>query len=403
MSDRLIFHVDVNSAFLSWEAVDRLANGETLDLRTVPSCVGGDPDRRTSIVSTKSIPAKKYGIVTGEPVATALRKCPELIVVKPNFQLYKKMSHAFKSILNEYTPLMQSFSIDEVFMDMSGMQRLHPDPIKLAYEMKDRIRDELGFTVNVGIARNKLCAKMASDFEKPDKVHTLFPDEIESKMWPLPVGELFGCGQSTAKKLIEMHINTIGDLAKEDERVLLRTFGEKTAYYLHNAANGIDDSPVINEEREAKSYSIENTTEDDVTDFETVNHLLLAEADVVGGRLRADEVKAFTITVIFRTSDMKRHSHGRKMENSTDITSEIYDMAVRLMREAWKGEPIRLIGLSASDIDRDGFQQMSLFGEEEKEKQKNLDKALDQIRSKYGNNSVMRAGIGVFRGDRRKD
>ena len=403
MSDRLIFHVDVNSAFLSWEAVDRLTKGDTLDLRTVPSCVGGDPERRTSIVSTKSVPAKKYGIVTGEPVATALRKCPDLIVVKPNFHLYKRMSHAFKSILNEYTPLMQSFSIDEVFMDMSGMERLHPDPIKLAYEMKDRIRDELGFTVNVGIARNKLCAKMASDFEKPDKVHTLFPDEIADKMWHLPVGELFGCGQSTAKKLIEMHINTIGELAKTDERMLLSAFGEKSARYLHNASNGIDDSPVVSEEREAKSYSVENTTEDDVTDFETVNHLLLAEADIVGGRLRADEVKAFTITVIFRTGDMKRHSHGRKMENSTDITSEIYDMAVRLMKEAWKGEPLRLIGLSASDIDKDGFQQMSLFGEEEKEKQKNLDKALDQIRSKYGNNSVMRAGIGVFRGDGRKE
>ena len=403
MSERLIFHVDVNSAFLSWEAVDRLTNGETLDLRTVPSCVGGDPDRRTSIVSTKSIPAKKYGIVTGEPVATALRKCPDLIVVKPNFHLYKKMSHAFKSILNEYTPLMQSFSIDEVFMDMSGMELLYPDPIKAAHEMKDRIRDELGFTVNVGIARNKLCAKMASDFEKPDKVHTLFPDEIADKMWPLPVGELFGCGQSTAKKLIEMHINTIGELAHVDEAVLKKTFGEKAAQYLHNASNGIDDSLVVNEEREAKSYSVENTTEDDVTDFETVNRLLLAEADIVAGRLRADEVKAFTISVIFRTGDMKRHSHGRKMDNSTDITSEIYDMAVRLMKEAWKGQPLRLIGLSASDIDKDGFQQMSLFGEEEKEKQKNLDKALDKIRSKYGNSSVMRAGIGVFRGDRRKN
>ena len=325
MSDKLIFHVDVNSAFLSWEAVDRLSKGDTLDLRTVPSCVGGDPDRRTSIVSTKSIPAKKYGIVTGEPVATALRKCPDLIVVKPNFQLYKRMSYAFKSILNEYTPLMQSFSIDEVFMDMSGMERLHPDSIKLAYEMKDRIRDELGFTVNVGIARNKLCAKMASDFEKPDKVHTLFPDEIADKMWPLPVGELFGCGQSTAKKLIDMHIYTIGDLARTDERMLHSAFGEKSAHYLHNASNGIDDSPVENEEREAKSYSVENTTEDDVTDYATVKHLLLAEADIVGGRLRADEVKAFTITVIFRTSDMKRHSHGQKMQNSTDITSEIYD------------------------------------------------------------------------------
>ena len=402
ITDRLIFHVDVNSAFLSWEAVDRLCNGETLDLRTVPSCVGGDPNRRTSIVSTKSIPAKKYGIITGEPVVTALRKCPDLIVVKPNFELYKKMSHAFKSILNEYTPLMQSFSIDEVFMDMTGMGLLYPDPIKLAHEMKDRIRDELGFTVNVGIGRNKLCAKMASDFEKPDKVHTLFPDEIKDKMWPLPVGELFGCGQSTAKKLIEMRINTIGDLAGADEGMLLRVFGEKTARYLHDAANGIDDSPVINEEREAKSYSVENTTEYDVIDFETVNRLLLAEADIVGGRLRADEVKAFTITVIYRTSDMKRHSHGRKMENSTDTTSEIYDMAVKLMKEAWKGEPLRLIGLSASDIDKDGFQQMSLFGEEEREKQKNLDKALDKIRDKYGNNSVMRAGIGVFRADRRK-
>ncbi len=361
-----------------------------------------DPDRRTSIVSTKSIPAKKYGIVTGEPVANALRKCPDLIVVKPNFQLYKKMSHEFKSILNEYTPLMQSFSIDEVFMDMSGMELLYPNPIKLAYEMKDRIRDELGFTVNVGIGQNKLCAKMASDFEKPDKVHTLFPDEIAEKMWPLPVGELFGCGESTAKKLIEMRIKTIGELAGTSESLLLNVFGEKSAHYLHNAANGIDDSPVINEEREAKSYSVENTTEDDVTDFETASHILLAEADIVGGRLRADEVKAFTITVIFRTGDMKRHSHGRKMENSTDITSEIYDMAVMLMKESWKGEPLRLIGLSASDIDKDGFQQMSLFGEEEKEKQKNLDKALDKIRSKYGNDSVMRAGIGVFRSDRRK-
>lgn len=403
MSDRLIFHIDVNSAFLSWEAVDRLSRGETLDLRTVPSCIGGDPERRTSIVSTKSIPAKRYGIVTGEPVATALRKCPDLIVVKPNFKLYKKMSRAFKSILNEYTPLMQSFSIDEVFMDMSGMERLYPDPVKLAHEMKDRIRNELGFTVNVGIARNKLCAKMASDFEKPDKVHTLFPDEIADKMWPLPVNELFGCGQSTANRLREIRINTIGELAGTDERILSGIFGEKTGHYLHDASNGIDDSPVVNEEREAKSYSVENTTEDDVTDHETVNHLLLAEADIVGGRLRADGVKAFTITVIYRTNDMKRHSHGKKMENSTDITSEIYSAAVSLMRETWKGEPLRLIGLSASDIDKDGFQQMSLFGEEEREKQKKLDKALDKIRSRYGNDSVMRAGIGAFRKDRRGD
>lgn len=400
MTGRLIFHVDVNSAFLSWEAVDRLSRGDTVDLRTVPSCVGGDPGRRTSIVSTKSIPAKKYGIITGEPVASALRKCPDLIVVEPDFKLYSKMSRQFKSILSEYTPVMQSFSIDEVFMDMSGMGRLYPDPVKLGHEMKDRIRDELGFTVNVGIARSKLCAKMASDFEKPDKVHTLFPDEIEAKMWPLPVGELFGCGKSTSARLTGMYINTIGDLAKADEALLRHEFGEKTADYLHMAANGLDDSPVENEEREAKSYSVENTTEDDVTDIEVINHLLLAEADIVAGRLRADEVKAYTISVIYRTSDMKRHSHGRKMDISTDITSEIYEMAVDLMKEAWKGQPLRLIGLSASDIDKDGFEQLSFFGEEEKEKQRSLDKALDSIRNRYGNDSVVRAGVGAFRSDR---
>ena len=397
MTDRLIFHVDVNSAFLSWEAVDRLKKGESLDLRTVPSCVGGDPDSRTSIVSTKSIPAKKHGIVTGEPVSSALRKCPELIVVKPNFQLYKEMSHAFKSILNEYTPLMQSFSIDEVFMDMSGMSHIYPDPIKLAHDIKDRIRDELGFTVNVGIAENKLCAKMASDFEKPDKVHTLFPDEIENKMWPLPVGELFGCGMSTAKKLEGMRILTIGDLSSTSEIILRREFGEKTAIYLHNASNGIDESPVENEDREAKSYSVEDTTEDDVTDIDSINHILLAEADIVASRLRADEVKAYCITVIYRTNDMKRHSHGRKMTTSTDITSEIYDIATGLIREAWKGEPLRLIGLAASEIDKSGYEQLSMFGQENKEKQKNLDKALDEIRRRYGNDSVMRAGVGVFR------
>ena len=401
MRDRLIFHIDVNSAFLSWEAVDRISKGEKLDLRTVPSCIGGDPSSRTSIVSTKSIPAKKYGIVTGESVASALRKCPELIVVKPNYQLYKKMSHAFKSILSEYTPAMESFSIDEVFMDMSGMNRIYPDPIRLAHDIKDRIKAELGFTVNVGIAANKLCAKMASDFEKPDKVHTLFADEIENKLWPLPVGELFGCGKSTAKKLIDMHIVTIGDLSKASEVLLRQEFGGKSAIYLHNAANGIDNSPVVDEVREAKSYSVENTTEDDVTDMETVKHILLSEADIVASRLRADEVKAYCITVIYRTSDMKRHSHGRKIDVSTDITQEIYEMAARLIEEVWKGEPVRLIGLAASDIDKSGFTQMSLFDEEQKEKQKNLDKALDMIRNKYGNDSVIRAGVGVFRGNRK--
>ncbi|MCR5655510.1 MAG: DNA polymerase IV [Lachnospiraceae bacterium] len=399
--ERLIFHVDVNSAFLSWEAVERLKNGETLDLRTVPSCVGGDPESRRAIVSTKSIPAKKYGIVTGEAVASALRKCPELIVVQPHFSLYKRMSHAFKEILREYTPVVESFSIDEVFMDMSGMQLMYPDPIQTAHDIKDRIRDELGFTVNVGVANNKLCAKMASDFEKPDRVHTLFPDEVERKMWPLPVRELFGCGRATAEKLEHMQIRTIGDLAMTDISVLEAKFGERTGEYLYRASRGSDDSEVSAEIADAKSYGVETTTEEDLRDLTSINHLLLAQADVVGSRLRADEVKAYCITVTYRTNDFKRRSHGRKRKVSTDITEEIYEDAVKLMKEFWGGEPVRLVGISASDIDKDGFEQMSLFDEGDREKQKRLDRALDEIRNRYGNDSVVRAGVGAFRAERK--
>ena len=400
MDARLIFHVDVNSAFLSWEATERLRNGDTLDLRSVPSCVGGDPDSRISIVSAKSIPTKKYGINTGEPISMALRKCPELIVVKPDFSLYKRMSRAFKAILQQYTPTMESYSIDEVFMDMSGMGSLYPDTIALAHTMKDRIRDELGFTVNVGIGRNKLCAKMASDFEKPDKVHTLFPDEVEAKMWPLAVRELFGCGKSTSEKLEKMHIHTIGALAGLDIDVLNRTFGEKLALYLHNAANGIDESEVSDVVREAKSYSVETTTEEDLTDIESICHLLKAQADEIGFRLRSDEVKAGCITVSYRTRDFRRKSHGRKQDNATDITDEIYVTAATLMQEAWKGEPVRLISITASEIDRDGYEQMTLMGNEKREKQKRLDRALDAIRNRYGKGTVVRAGIGEFRADR---
>ena len=399
--DRLIFHVDVNSAFLSWEAVDRLSRGEELDLREVPSCVGGDPGSRTAIVTTKSIPAKKYGIVTGEPISAAFRKCPQLIVVPVNFPLYKRMSMAFKEILREYSPVTESFSIDEMFLDMSGMHLLYPDPVATAHEIKDRIRDTLGFTVNVGIGPNKLLAKMASDLQKPDRVHTLFFEEIEGKMWPLSVRDLFGCGKATAEKLEGMQILTIGDLAMTDISLLRAKFGDRMAQYLHESAGGHNDDAVVAEAEDAKSYGVETTTEENLTDLAAINHLLLAQADVVGARLRADSVKAFTVTVIWRTTDFKRRSHGRKRKTSTDITEEIYADAVSLMKEAWGGEPLRLIGITASDVDHDGFEQMSLFGSEDREKQKKLDQALDSIRERYGNDSVLRAGVGVFRPNRR--
>ena len=392
--DRYIFHIDVNSAFLSWEATRRVQEGED-DLRLVPSIIGGDPGSRTSIVAAKSIPAKKYGIVTGEPVASAMKKCPGLIVAPSDFKLYIKCSKAFKAICQEYSPLMESFSIDEVFLDMSGMGRIYPDLEETAYVIKNRIRDELGFTVNVGIGKNKLCAKMASDFLKPDNVHTLYPEEIPAKMWPLPVGELFTCGRASARVLENAGIKTIGDLAKTDVEYLKVLIGDKGGEHLWRYANGIDDSEVTPEHEAAKSYSIDTTVEEDITDLETASRILKAQADIVASRLRADEARCRCVSVTWRTLDFKNHSHQKNLYNATDVTSEIYETALGLLKESWKGQPLRLLSTSLSNVDHgeDDFEQLSLFDDGSKEKMKKLDLALDSIRGRYGNSSVMRAGL----------
>lgn len=260
---KLVFHVDVNSAYLSWEAARRVANGER-DIRLIPSVIGGDREKRTGVVLAKSIPAKKFGIKTGEPIGMALRKCPDLYMAKPDFRLYEENSKKFMDICREYAPVVEKASIDECYLDLSGTHRIYPDPVALAHTIKDRIRNEFGFTVNVGIGDNKLLAKMASDFEKPDKVHTLFLSEIPQKMWPLPVGELFTVGGATADKLRQAKIMTIGDLAHTDLSRVQKIVGMKMGKHIHDYANGIDSSPVLAVPEEAKGYSISTTLEDDI-------------------------------------------------------------------------------------------------------------------------------------------
>ena len=399
---RTIFHIDVNSAYLSWEAVRRKrdaeaagAHGAGPDLRDIPSIIGGDPGRRTSIVLAKSVPAKKYGIVTGEPVSAALRKCPHLVIAPSDFALYSEMSRAFKAILREYTPVVESFSIDECFLDMTGMGRMYPDPVRTAHEIKDRIKRELGFTVNVGISSNKLLAKMASDFEKPDKVHTLFPEEIEVKMWPLPVGELFLCGKSSADKLTRLHIDTIGALAKADLTSVKAILGNKAGTQLWNFANGIDDSPVTAEADAPKGYSNEITFDDNITSWEQGERVLLHLADNVSARIRRDKVKAACISVIIRGNDMKKHSHQRMLETPTDSTSRTYDTAKELFRQLWDGHTgLRLIGLAMTQLDRDGQEQLSLLSSpEEDERDHKADAAVDALREKFGSDIIKRGGM----------
>ena len=391
--ERLIFHVDVNSAFLSWEAVRRVKEGLP-DLREIPSAIGGDPRTRTGIVVAKSIPAKKYGVRTGEPVGMALKKCPELVVVPGDFGLFLRCSRAFKEICASYAPVMESFSIDEVFLDMTGTSLLYPDPVALACEIKDKIHRELGFTVNIGISVNKLLAKMASDFEKPDKVHTLFPEEIPTKMWPLPVGELLFLGKASRRKLEESGIHTIGDLAHEDESHIQMLLGTKNGHQLYQYSCGRDDSPVRAEAEESKGLSVETTFNEDLVSKEQVFQVLLAQCDILAARLRKKEKKCSCIAVSFRTLDFKNRSHQMTIESATDITDEIFKYAQKLFLDFWKGQPLRLVGVSLTGLNDGMYEQMSMFEDtKDKEKRRKLDAALESIRLKYGNDKVTRASI----------
>ena len=389
--ERIIFHIDVNSAFLSWEAAKRVKNGEE-DIRLIPSAIGGDRDKRTGVILAKSIPAKKFGIKTGEPVGMALRKCPNLYLAKPDFRLYIKSSKAFMDICREYTPVVEKYSIDECFLDMTGMDILYPDIIATAYEIKDRIYSELGFTVNVGIGPCKILAKMASDFEKPNKVHTLFHDEIEAKMWPLPVGELFSIGRCTAEHLESAGIKTIGELARLDLKTVQSLIGDKIGKQIHDYANGIDSSPDLEEPEEAKGYSISTTLEEDVVTTESGYKILLALADSVSARMRADEKKAFCVGVTIRGNDFKNHSHQQTLSEATDITSEIYEISKKLFSELWdKRTPLRLIGISLTQVTAEDNTQLSFFPTENREKERKIDKAMDAIRSRFGSETVVRA------------
>ena len=388
--DRLIFHVDVNSAFLSWEATRRVSLGEE-DIRLIPSAIGGDREKRTGVILAKSIPAKKFGIRTGEPVAMALRKYPDLFLARPDFRLYEASSKAFIEICKQYAPVIEQVSIDECFLDMSGTHRIYPDPIAIANTIKDKIRDELGFTVNVGIGDCKLLAKMASDFEKPDKVHTLYRYEIPQKMWPLPVRDLFSVGASTAENLEKARIRTIGDLANTPLDRVQNIVGIKMGKQIHDYANGIDDSPVLTVPEEAKGYSISTTLEEDVVTAEQAHKVLLALADSVTARMRADNVKAYCVAVSVRSNDFKTRSHQKKLMDATDISTEVYKLCKQLFAELWDGHtPLRLLGVALTDLTKEDTAQLSLFPDERKERSRNLDKAYDAINKKFGAATIQR-------------
>lgn len=391
---QIIFHIDVNSAFLSWEAVYRLAHkGGRLDLRRIPSAVGGDVALRHGIILAKSIPAKKYGIQTGEAVWEAKRKYPDLMLVPPNYGLYDQCSAALMELLWEYSDVVEQYSIDEAFVDMSGTCHLFGTPEETAGRIKDRVRGELGFTVNVGVSDNKLLAKMASDFKKPDRVHTLYRNEIQKKMWPLPVSELFFVGRATAAKLFSMGIRTIGELAAADP-ARLRSVLKKQGELIWGFANGIDLSPVLAQPPANKGYGNSTTTPYDVTDMETARLVLLALCETVSGRLRRDGVQARVVSVGIRYGDLSHVSHQKVLYSPTNLTVELYEAACQLFAELWNGQPVRYLGVHMGQAAGENeYRQLSFFDEIDYEKLIRLDRTMDAIRGRFGADAVMRAAF----------
>ena len=386
----LIFHVDANSAYLSWTAAALLEDGYDVDLRTIPSAIAGDPNNRHGIILTKSIPAKKYGITTGESLMEARKKCPGLIVHPPDYDLYLDCSEAMYSILYEYTPQIQRYSVDENFCDMSRCPEAVKDPVGVANEIRERIKHELGFTVNIGIGNNKLCAKMAGELKKPDMVHTLWPEEIEDKLWPLPVRELFMVGRATEKKLKKFGINTIGDLAKAQPE-FLKGFLHSHGILVHQYANGIDNTEVtVNDEVMQKGLGNGLTYAYDLQTAEEIAKELLALCERVGARLRRKKCAAGIVTVHLRNSDLRGYSHQLKLPGHIGTTDEIFETAKALASEMWRGEPIRAMSVSVSEFCREDEVQLSMFDKTGREKNERLDHTIDNIRKIFGERSIFR-------------
>ena len=393
MKERIIFHIDVNNAFLSWTAVLLLKQGYKQDIRKIPSIIGGNEKERRGIVLAKSPIAKKFGIKTAETIYQAKKKCPSLQIFPANFEWYHQQSKNFYNYLTQYSPTIEQFSVDECFIDMTGTSYLYNNYEKLAYKIKDDIKNLYGFTVNVGIGNNKLCAKMASDFEKPDKVHTLYMNEVEEKMWPLPVSDLFMIGTKTTEILKKLNINTIEDLAKVNKKELEKYF-KSTAEHMILSANGIDNSEVMPRKSKNQSISITETLAHDTTNESELKDVLFKQTQDVSRQLRNQNQYAKTVAVIYKDSNFRTYSQQEKLSRETNNTKDIYTKVLEIFNNSYKKEPIRLIGVRLSDLTTTRKVQISLFEEEEtKDEEDNFQKTLDDINKKFGKDLIAPASL----------
>lgn len=385
--ERIIMHIDVNNAFLSWTAVDLLKKGHN-DIRYEYAVIGGDESKRRGIVLAKSTPAKKRGVKTAETLYTARKKCPYLNIYPPNRKLYDKMSSNLFELLKQYTSDIEVVSVDECFLDYGKVKNIYGDELEFARKLKDKIYNTFGFTVNIGIANNKLCAKMASDFSKPNKIHTLYDYEVKTKMWSLPIDDLYGIGKKSAEKLKNLKINTIEDLAKANKKVLYSYFKNQTDYII-NIANGIDNSPVISEIMDPKCISSTYTLMYDYDDINEINKELRTISNKLGIDLRSQNKYTGTIAIIIKDTNFKTTTHQEKLKNSTNSSDTIFEISKKLFKEHWDETPVRLIGIRLDSLTTNNDYQISLFENiEEKENNENLDKTIDYLKRKFGDKII---------------
>lgn len=391
--ERIIFHIDVNNAFLSWTAVDLLNKGYQYDIRDSYAAIGGDEKSRRGIILAKSPKAKKCGVVTGETLYSARKKCPALRTYPPNYDWYQKNSNALFQLLSKYTPDIEVASIDECYLDYGKVKKLYGDEFEFAKKLQKEIYDTLKFTVNIGIANCKLCAKMASDFSKPNKIHTLYQHEIKKKMFPLPVDDLFGIGKQTSHKLHQINIHTISDLAHADATYLYKYF-KNSAVKMVEWANGYDNSEVIAEQAERKGISNTTTLPKDMNSTEEIFPILHAIAENVGLSLRKKNKYTKTIAIIVKDKFFKSYSHQKQLVNPTCSTSDIFEISKELFLEAWKREPIRLIGIRLDNLVENVTYQVSLFEDEKEHQEKEtLDFVVDEIKQKFGDKAIKKASL----------
>ena len=392
MKRRIILHIDCNNAFLSWTAVHMLHNGSKIDIRKKYAVIGGDEATRHGIVLAKSDPCKKMGVKTAETIYMARKKCPYLEVYPPNYRMYKKYSDVMYTYLCGYTDKIERYSIDECFMDYTDIFSKYGDPVKFAYKIKNDIRDNFGFTVNVGVGDNKLLAKMASDFSKPDKVHTLFTDEIKEKMWILDVNDLFMIGKASSKKLHDLGINTIGELAKTDIDYLTRHF-KSMGKMMWEYANGIDNSEVESDRGNPKSISNSVVLPYDYSNVDDIHKILKDLSCETGRRLRSKKMYAPNVGIWIKYHDFTKISKQITLDKLINSDEDIYYYAVKLFDKLWNPDgdkKVRSLCVSVSNLTNVYKVQLSLLENNiiKDNVDEELKKTLEEIKKKYGDKSI---------------